>query len=120
MVTQIDCINAALKDSDDIHVDHIGTVRTYLALMHKLLSAGITPSMLEKLASGDAWVAEWVSAKGQGKVDSNGVLGYLPKHRQVDGDMTLELYTSTSPKHMEKYLTFNGSSEIPTPKGDSK
>lgn len=90
----------------------------------RLLSAGITPEMLEKLASGEASVMEWVECNTETFWENNNVLvsHYDEGNKEHDEDCRyfnvscMLLPKSSVPcDHGTHYATFNGKSDIPTP-----
>lgn len=86
----------------------------------RLKKAGITPDMLEKLASGEAKVMEWVEYKEQKELDEICIITAFHEDEGSRDFCISSCYSkdkeiSECDKHV---MTFNGFSFIPTPKGD--
>lgn len=79
-------------------------------LLYDLSKAGITTEQLEKLARGEAWVAEWLQADSglEHKWEYEAILSQ-------NGVFLIDTYFDAR-KGDNFLMLFNGSSEIPTPK----
>lgn len=86
------------------------TMENALKVYEKVLEVGLTYEKLEALAEGRAWIAEW------SEMDKDVM---SKKHERIivcgGGDINAVKDVLSQRTH---YMTFNGSTKIPEPKGE--